>query len=225
MNIWKIILLTLKEYHKRRYLYYLLVLCIAPTIALDSILEVLHEGFVNAVLDGIAFGIVSFCAFAMILLGMQTYSSKIDSGSIVLDITKPLNRKEYFIGKVISNIIVLFICIAGILLSSALLLHIHGYHIPSEIFSRASGIVTLTPLFILSVVSLINLYLSTKATGISAFIIYIIYFKIQDHLMNIQYDPKFTVMGRSFSGISLAIEVITILLITIGTLLFNRKEL
>jgi len=225
MNIWRVIILTLKEYHKRRYLYYLLVLCIAPIMALDFILEELHGSFVNAVLDGIAIGIVSFCAFAMILLGIQTYSPKIDSGSIVLDITKPLNREEYFLGKVISNIIVLFICIAGILLSSALLLHIYGYHIPSEIFSRASGIVTLTPLFILSIISLINLYLSTKATGISAFIIYIIYVSIQDYLMQIQYDPRFTVIGRSFSVISLSTGVITILLIAIGALLFNRKEL
>ncbi|MBU7028806.1 MAG: hypothetical protein HXS48_17865 [Theionarchaea archaeon] len=220
MKIWKVVLVTLREYHKKRYIYYLFLFCVVPIVIIDIGLMG-KPGWVEYVLSGAEAGI-GLCTFSLIFLGMLTYSPRLESGEIVLDITKPVTRADYFLGRVSANMLVGVICAGGVVLSSFLL--IYRYEVVSELILRVCAAMML-PLFILSFVSLVNLYLPTKATGITAFIVYIVYGSVVDYLTKNGIDPYITIMGRSVSVVSVTVLAMSIALITCGTILFNRKEL
>ncbi|MEA1994418.1 MAG: ABC transporter permease subunit [Euryarchaeota archaeon] len=223
MSLWKVILLMLKEYHYKKYIYYLPLFCIAPVVSLPIIIERIGGDFVGGASAGLAMGIGFFCPFAMVLIGMQTYSPKIRSGAVVLDITKPLTRRDYFVGKFIANIVVLVLCAVAAVGSFSVLLSANGYDISYELFSGFSVLVI--PLLVLSATSVINLYLSMKATGISAFVACIICMRALTYLDEINYNPTVTLMEESISVISLGMGAISVFLVVVGILLFIHKEL
>lgn len=220
MKVWKVLLVTLREYHKKRYIYYLFLFCVVPVILIDIGLRG-KPNWVEYVLNGAEAGI-GLCAFSLIFLGMLTYSPKLRSGEIVLDITKPVTRADYFLGRASANLLVGIIYAGGVALFSFLL--IYQYGVVSELILVLCAAMVL-PLFILSFVSLINLYLPAKATGISAFIMYIVYGSVKDHLVKSGIDPHIMVMGMSLSVVSILFLLISLVLIVCGTILFNRKEL
>jgi hypothetical protein len=167
-------------------------------------------------------GIVSFCTFAVIFLAMQTYSPKLESGAIVLDITKSVSRVDYYLGKLIANLIVAALSAGGIVLFSIFLIYRQG---PINILLMKGFFRLVTPLFILSLVSIINLYLPPKATGISGFILYIVYVYVRDYLMDSQIDSQISIMGIYVSLVPIGILLLSAALIVIGISLFNHKEL
>ena len=221
MEILKVVGVTLKEYHKRNYVYSVLLLCVIPVVVL-GIGYGRNPETVEYVVNSAEAGVGLFCTFAMILLGMQTYSPKLESGEILLDITKPVGRVDYFLGKVLSNIIVGLICTGGVILSSAVF--ICKYGVINQLVLRTIPVMVI-PLFMLSVTSLINLYVPAKATGVSAFVLYMVYGSVTDYLAKNGIDPHIMVMDTSFSVISTLVLFISFVLILCGTLLFNKKEL
>ncbi|MGD2248750.1 MAG: hypothetical protein PVF58_10125 [Candidatus Methanofastidiosia archaeon] len=221
MSMWKIVFLTLKEYHKKRYIYYLLLVCIGFVVLLNLGFETRTNRIEYAirVAEG---GIGLLCTLSMILLGMRTYSPGLESGSIVLDITKPIKRINYFWGKFLANMIVGLICAGSMILYTTLL--IHGYGRVLEFLLRTFTFLII-PFFILSITSLLNLYLPAKATGISAFILHISYLNILDYLERSNIEPTIQIMNTRVSVMSVGIFFISIALIVCGVLLFDHKEL
>ncbi len=205
MRTWKVAFITLKEYHKRRHIYYILISCIIFTVGFDIGFRENppQVDFVSEVAEG---EVGFLCTLAAILLGMQTYYPKLKSGEIVLDMTKPVNRIDYFLGRFVANTIVCLFCAGEIVLYSVFVIYSHGAL--SQLILRASAALAL-PLFVLSAVSLLNLYLPAKATGISAFILYILYGSLVEMLL-----------------LNAAVVLLNaVILIVCGALLFNRKEL
>jgi ABC-type transport system involved in multi-copper enzyme maturation permease subunit len=220
----KIIVLTLQEYHEKKYIYFVILLCVAPLIALSVGVEKLGSNPLGAIIEGYSIGILLFCSLAMILIAMKTYSPQLESGAVVLDLTKPVTRKDYFLGKFIVNIVLLCICVFCMSFLSLFLLYINKYTISKDIinqlFNLEAFIGICVVLFVLSVASFLNLYLSAKATGVSSFFFYVIYMNTMNY-----FSAHNSLTSKIVDRILIIFPLSLVLsLIILGIVFFSKKE-